>query len=115
MLSFSSTCSLFGGCRFHTWDSEENRKEKLAGPFIFTFRYIDDVLSLNNCIFFYLVEHIYPIELKIKHTIDTTRPDSYLDLHIEVDNEDRLRTKLYDKRKRTINDQQNIHIKLKIE
>jgi hypothetical protein len=51
-LIYLSRYSIFGGCRFHTWNSEESRKEKLAGPFIFTFRYIDDVLSLNNYIFF---------------------------------------------------------------
>ena len=98
MLSFSSTCSLFGGCRFHTWDSEENRKEKLAGPFIFTFRYIDDVLSLNNSMFGDIVDRIYPIELEIKDTTDTDRSASYIDLHLEIDSEGRLRTKLRQKR-----------------
>ena len=50
--------------------------------FIFTFRYKDDVLSL-----------IYLIELVIK---DTAISASCLDL--EIDNKDRLRAKLYDKR-----------------
>jgi hypothetical protein len=49
--------------------------------FNFTFRYIDNVLSLNNSRFGDFVERIYPIELEIK---DTT--------------EGRLRTKPYDKR-----------------
>ena len=31
-------------------------------------------------------------------TIDTARSASYFDLHIGIDNEGRLRTKLYDKR-----------------
>jgi len=31
-------------------------------------------------------------------TTDTAMSASYLDLHIEIDNEGRLRTKLYDKR-----------------
>jgi hypothetical protein len=39
----------------------------------FTFRYIDDVLSLNDSMFGDLVDHIYPIELKIKDTTDTDR------------------------------------------
>ena len=50
---------------------------------ISTFRYIDDVLSLNNSKFGDYVERIYPIELEI---------------NLEIDNEGRLKTKLYDKR-----------------
>jgi hypothetical protein len=38
------------------------------------------------------------IELEIKDTIDTARSASFLDIHIEIDSEGRLRTKLYDKR-----------------
>ena len=44
------------------------------------------------------MEHIYPIELEIKDTTDTVKSASYLDLHLEIDNEGRLKTKLYDKR-----------------
>ena len=64
----------------------------------FTFPYIDDVLSLNNSTFGDFVVRIYPIELEIKDTTDTDRSASYLDLHLEIDNEGRLRMKLYDKR-----------------
>ena len=38
------------------------------------------------------------IELDIKDTIDTDTSASYLDLHLDIDSEGRLRTKLYDKR-----------------
>ena len=72
--------------------------KKLARSFNFTFRYIDDVLSLNNSRFGDFVDRIYPIELEIKDTTDTDRSASYLDLHLEIDSEGRLRTKLYDKR-----------------
>ena len=34
-----------------------------------TFRYIDDVLSLNNSRFGDFVDHIYPIELEIKDIV----------------------------------------------
>ena len=64
----------------------------------FTFRYIDDVLSLSNSRFGDFVDRIYPIELQIKDITDTDRPASYLDLHIEIDSEGWLRTKLYVKR-----------------
>ena len=70
----------------------------LARSFNFTFHYIDDVLSSNNSRFCDFVDRIYPIGLKIKDTTDTVRSTSYLDIHLEIDSERRLRTKLYDKR-----------------
>ena len=77
--------------------SRKNEK-KLARSFNFTFRYIDDVLSLNNSRLGDFVDRIYPIELEIKDTTDTDRSASYLDLHLEIDSEGRFRTQLYDKR-----------------
>ena len=41
---------------------------------------------------------IYPIELEIKNTTDTDRSASYLDLHIEIDSERRLRKNFYNKK-----------------
>ena len=76
----------------------KKNEKKLARSFNFTFRYIDDVLSLNNSRFGDFFDRIYPIELEIKDTTDTDRSASYLDIHIEIDSEGRLRTKLYDKR-----------------
>jgi len=73
-------------------------EKKLARSFNFTFRYIDNVLSLNNSRFGDFVDRIYPIELEIKNTTDTDRSTSYLDLHLEIDSEGWLRTILYDKR-----------------
>jgi hypothetical protein len=45
------------------------------------------------------VVYIYPIELEIKDITDTDRSASYFDLHLEIDSEGRLRTKLYDKKR----------------
>ena len=69
------------------------KKDKnLAIYFNFTFRYIDDVLSLNNSTFNDYVERIYPIEQEIKYTTVclisslTSRIQqsaSYLHLHLE--------------------------------
>ena len=76
----------------------QKNEKKLARSFNFTFRYIDDVLSLNNSRFGDFVDHIYPIELEIKDTTDIDMSASYLDIHLEIDSERWLRTKLYDKR-----------------
>ena len=73
--------------------------KQLTRSFNFNFRHIDDVLPLNNCKFCDLVE------LEIKDTTNTDRSASYLDLHLEIDSECRLRTKLYNKR-----DDSNFHI-----
>ena len=67
--------------------------KKLARSFDFTFRYIDDVLSLNNSRFGDFVDRIYPIELEIKDITDTDKSASYLDLHLEIDSDGRLKTK----------------------
>ena len=82
---------------FIQWLLKKNEK-KLTRSFNFTFRYIDDALSLNNSRFGDFVDRIYPIELEIRDTTDTDRSASYLDLHLEIDSDGRLRTKLYDKR-----------------
>jgi len=52
-----------------------------------TVRNKNDVFSLNNSTFGNFVDRIYPIELEIKHTTDTARSVSYLDILLELDNE----------------------------
>ena len=76
----------------------KKNEKKLPRSFNFTFRYIDDVLSINNSRFGDFADRIYPIELEIKDTTNTDRSDACLDLCLEIDGEGRLRTKLYDKR-----------------
>ena len=60
-------------------------REKITRSFNFTFRYIDDVFSLNNSRLGDFVDSIDPYELEIKDVTDTTRSASYLDLHLEID------------------------------
>jgi hypothetical protein len=62
-----------------------------------TFRYIDDVLSINNHNFHNYVHLIYPDELDIKGTTETANL-SYLDILLNSDSNGRLTTLLYDKR-----------------
>jgi hypothetical protein len=69
-----------------------------SNPLSRKFRYIYDVLSLNNSRFGGFVDRIYPIDLEIKDIPETDRSDAYLEVHLEIDSEGRLRTKLYDKR-----------------
>ena len=71
----------------------KKNEKKLARSFNFTFRDIDDVLSLNNYRFCDFVDRIYPIELEIKDTTDTDKSASYLGIHLEIGSDGRLRTK----------------------
>ena len=70
----------------------------MAKSFNFTYRYIDDVFSLNNHKFSDYVYDIYPVELEIKETTDDQYHSSFLDLLLEIDKDRRLRVKIYDKR-----------------
>ena len=72
-------------------------KKRLAQQFNFTYRYIDDVLSLNNSKFPEYLEFIYPREIEIKETTENTIFASYLDCYLCIDN-GKLTTMLYDKR-----------------
>jgi hypothetical protein len=76
----------------------KENENNLARSFNFTSRYKDDVLSLNNSRFGDFVDRIYPIELELKGATDTDRSVSYLYLHLKIESEGWLRTKLYDKR-----------------
>ena len=76
----------------------KKNEKKLDWSINFTFGYIDDVLSLNTSRFGDFVYRIYPNDIEIKDSTDTDRSVSYLDLHLEIDSEGRLRTKFYDKR-----------------
>ena len=76
----------------------KNKKIKEARSFNLTFRYIDDVLSVNNKTFARWIPSIYPPELEIKETTDSACSTSFLDLHLEYDPGGHLSTKIYDKR-----------------
>jgi hypothetical protein len=49
----------------------QNNEKKLTRSLNFTFRYIDDVISLNNSRFGDFVDRIYTIELEKLDTTDT--------------------------------------------
>jgi hypothetical protein len=61
-----------------------------------TYRYIDDVLSINNSRFAEFLPLIYPPELEVKETTDTALFESFLDLYLEIDDSGQLSTKIYD-------------------
>ena len=70
-------------------------KRKLAKMFSLSYCYIDDLTSFNNNIF---ISDIYPKELTISETTESTSVASYLDLFFTRDKGNNITTKLYDKR-----------------
>ena len=80
-------------------------KKRLASQFNFTYRYIDDVLSINNPDFENYLGQMYPPELEIKDTTESNTSASYLDLLLSIGSDGQLHTSLYDKR-----DDFNFHI-----
>jgi hypothetical protein len=67
-------------------------KKKLVRSFIFTFRNIDDVISLK---YSKLGDRFVPIKLAIMETVDVYMSAAYLDLHIYINRLVRLKTKLF--------------------
>jgi hypothetical protein len=67
-----------------------NKDRKIVKTFNSSFRYIDDVLSLNNSRFGDYLHCIYQNELEAKDNNDTQKYVSYLNLHIEIDKGGRL-------------------------
>jgi hypothetical protein len=76
----------------------KDKKIHEARAFNFTYRYIDDVLSINNPRFAEFLPLIYPPELEIKETTDTASSASFLDLYLEFYNSGQLSNKIDDKR-----------------
>ena len=102
-IPMGTNCALLADLFLYWYEADSiqtllKNEMKLARSFNFTFRFIDDVLSLNNYRFGDFVNRIYPIELEIKDPTYRDRSASYLDIHIVFDSKGRLKTKLYDKR-----------------
>ena len=72
-------------------------KRKLARKFNLSYRYIDDLMSFKNKIFKEFISDIYPNELTISETTESTSVVSYLDLLFTRDKNNNITTKLYDK------------------
>ena len=72
-------------------------KRKLARKFNLSYHYIDDHISFNNKRFKEFISDIYPKELTISETTESTSIAFYLDLLFIRDKSNNITTKLYDK------------------
>ena len=76
----------------------KDKKIHEVRAFNFTYRYIDDLLSINNSRFADFLPLIYRPELEVKETIYTASSASFLDFYLEFDDSGQISTKNYDKR-----------------
>ena len=67
-------------------------KKQLSYQFNFTYRYIEDVLLIIIPDFENHLVHMYPTELKIKDTTESSTSASYLDLLLSIGRDGQLRT-----------------------
>ena len=71
---------------------------KLARSFNLCYRYIDDLIVFNNKTFGDYVKEIYPSQLTVEKANTSDDLANYLDLTFIMESNNRLYTKLYDKR-----------------
>ena len=72
-------------------------KQHLVDLFNNTYRYLDDILALNNPEFSKFTDEIYPAELTLTKSNSSSDYTPFLDLDISI-NQGKLNTKVYDKR-----------------
>ena len=91
----------------YTTIPHQKLKDRLTGiiRINLTYRYIDGVLSINNPEFENYLGQMYPAELEIKDTTESSNSASYLDLLLSIGRDGQLHTSIYDKR-----DDFNFHI-----
>ena len=72
-------------------------KRKLAVKFNFSYRYIGDLISFSNKRFKEFISDIYPKELTISETTQSTSAASYVDLLFTRDENNNITTKQHNK------------------
>ena len=103
-LSMGFNCaSLLVDIFFYSYEAEfiqsllSSDGKQFASRFNFTYRYIDDVLSIINPEFENYLGQMYPVELEVKDTTETNTSASYLDLLMLIERDGQLHTSIYDK------------------
>ena len=63
--------------------SDDNQSEVIEA-FNSTSRYLDDLLNIDNNLFYSMVNHIYPSELQLNKASVSDTKASFLDLHLFI-------------------------------
>ena len=75
----------------------DDKQADVIDAFNTTFRYLDDILNINNAYFDNMVSQIYPSELQLIKANTSNTEATFLDLHLSISN-DIVSTKNYDKK-----------------
>jgi hypothetical protein len=89
----SSMFYLFEFCLNNMWNC--SLTQQILSHSFYDYRYIDDVLSINNSRFAEFLPLIYPPELEVKETTGTASSTSFLDFYLKFDDSGQLSTKIY--------------------
>ena len=74
-----------------------DKQADVIDTFNTTYRYLDDILNINNVYFDNMVSRIYPSELQLNKANTSDTKAAFSDLHLSISN-DIVSTKIYDKR-----------------
>ena len=75
----------------------DDKQAVIIDAFNTTFRYLEDILNINNVYFDCMVSEIYPSELQLNKANASDTEAAILDLHLLISS-DIVSTKIYDKR-----------------
>ena len=97
-------CPLLADLFLYSYESEfldnmiRGGHRKLARSFNLCYRYIEDLIVFNNKKLRDYVKEIYPSQLTVEKANTSDDQANYLDLTFIIESNNRLYTKLYDKR-----------------
>ena len=74
----------------------DDKQTNIIDAFNITFRYLDDILNINNVYFDNMVSKIYPSERQLNKAYTSDTKAAFLDLHLFISN-DSVSAKMYDK------------------
>ena len=74
----------------------DDKQADVIDAFNTTFRYLDDILNINNVYFDIMVSQIYSSKLQLNKANTSDTEAAFLDLHLSISN-DIVSTKIYDK------------------
>ena len=73
----------------------DDKQADIIDAFNTIFRYLDDILNINNVNFDDMVSQIYPPELQFNKANTSDTEATFLDLHLSI-SKDIVSTKMYD-------------------